>query len=73
MGFDWGDESYRYRVQVLTLPDGRYTWRLVTAGHRDGQAAESVEDCPESFDSGDAAEEAGRRRMAELARDEKPG
>lgn len=68
MGFDWGDETYKYRVHVVPLADGRFTWRLVVAENQEENTSSSIEDGEQSFDSADAAEEAGRSRMIELAR-----
>lgn len=67
MGFDWGDETYKQRVYVVPLADGRYTWRLVTNDYRGTGTVESSEEGDQSFDNPEAAEEAGKKRMVELA------
>lgn len=73
MGFDWGDETYKRRVHVIPLADGRYTWRLVTNDYRDDATVESFEQGSQSFDTTEAAEEAGKNRMIELARQSQSG
>ena len=75
MSFDWGDEKYKHRVHVIPLADGRYTWRLVTNDYRATGTVESFEEGSQSFDGPDAAEEAGKSRMVELAQQAraKPG
>jgi hypothetical protein len=70
MGFDWGDETYKYRVHVIPVADGRFTWRLVVNNGQETQTQESIEDGEQSFETADAAEDAGRARMIELARSE---
>jgi len=67
MSFDWGDETYKHRVHVIPLAKGRYTWRLVINDYRDAAIVESFEQGSQSFDNPDAAEEAGKNRMIELA------
>jgi hypothetical protein len=71
MGFDWGDEQYRYRVHVVRLADGRYGWRLAINGPAGTGTAESVEVGTQAFDDADAAEAAGNERMVALARAER--
>lgn len=73
MGFDWGDETYKYRVHVVPLASGRFTWKLVIAGNEDGGESDSVEEGRQEFDSADAADEAGKNRMIELAREGRTG
>jgi hypothetical protein len=71
MGFDWGDETYKFRVHVIPAADGRYTWRLVVHDRPRAEATDSFEEGKESFDTPDAAEEAGKYRMVELARQDR--
>jgi hypothetical protein len=68
MGFDWGDDTYKYKVSTIPLAGGRYRWRLTTIDTRAAERLESCEDSEQIFDTQAAAEEAGNERMVELLR-----